>query len=150
MKKYKLIIEGERYETKVVEYKSNYAKINVNGVDIEIDIERENTSKNIDTFPQTKSSSTPKPPSSPIAKETITKTPAVDKGNVLAPIPGTVLDIIVKVKDHVRADDVVLILEAMKMESEINAGTDGIVKAINVSKGDSVQENEVLIEIGVE
>jgi len=73
--------------------------------------------------------------------------PAPAARNVHAPIPGTVMDIKVKVGDMVRAEQVVLILEAMKMESEITASAAGRVKSIPVSKGESVQENQLLIEL---
>lgn len=68
--------------------------------------------------------------------------------NVVAPIPGTIMEILVKVGDNVSADQTVIILEAMKMESEVSTTYTGTVKKVLVSKGQAVQEGEVLIELG--
>lgn len=62
-------------------------------------------------------------------------------------MPGTILDIKVKPGDTVSAGQVVLILEAMKMENEILAPTDGVVDTIQVSKGSSVNAGDVLMSI---
>jgi pyruvate carboxylase subunit B len=62
-------------------------------------------------------------------------------------MPGTIVDVLVKVNDSVSAGDPVLITEAMKMETEIQAPISGTVKAIHVAKGDSVTPDEMLIEI---
>jgi biotin carboxyl carrier protein len=69
-------------------------------------------------------------------------------GSVLAPIPGLVLKILVKEGSEVKIGDPILILEAMKMESEIASTASGVVKSIKVKEGDTVQEDEVLVEIG--
>mgnify|MGYP003207678823 CR=1 FL=1 len=57
---------------------------------------------------------------------------------VNAPMPGTILDIKVKAGTAVKAGDVVMILEAMKMENEISAPQDGTIASIDVRKGDTV------------
>jgi biotin carboxyl carrier protein len=64
---------------------------------------------------------------------------------VSAPMPGTILDVKVREGDRVKRGDVLLILEAMKMENEIMAPEDGIVASVNVSKGASVNTGDVLI-----
>lgn len=69
-------------------------------------------------------------------------------GTVTAPMPGTILDIAVKEGDAVKAGQLCVILEAMKMENELPAPCDGIVKSVNVTKGASVNTAEVLIVIG--
>jgi len=63
-------------------------------------------------------------------------------------MPGTIVDVLVKVGDTVAEGDPVLVTEAMKMETEIQAPISGTVKAVHVSKGDSVNPDETLIEIG--
>ena len=63
-------------------------------------------------------------------------------------MPGTVLDIKVAEGDKVETGQVLLILEAMKMENEISAPAAGTVKAIHVSKGAAVNPGDVLITIG--
>ena len=67
---------------------------------------------------------------------------------VTAPMPGNILDIKVSVGDTVNADDVVIILEAMKMENEIFAPASGKVIAINTTKGASVNSGDTLLVIG--
>ena len=69
-------------------------------------------------------------------------------GTVAAPMPGTVLDIMVKEGDVVKSGQVCVILEAMKMENELPAPCDGTVKSVNVTKGASVNTADVLVVIG--
>ena len=64
-----------------------------------------------------------------------------------SPLPGTVLKIVAKEGDNVSVDQDVIILEAMKMESEITSDYAGKIKKIFVNNGDSVQEGQDLFEI---
>jgi methylmalonyl-CoA carboxyltransferase small subunit len=66
---------------------------------------------------------------------------------VLAPMPGTILDVPVKVGDSIKADDELIILESMKMENPICAPSAGTVKEIKVAKGDKVSADQVLVVI---
>ena len=66
--------------------------------------------------------------------------------NIKAPMPGLIIDLKVKVGDHVKAGDPLLILEAMKMENIIKSPGESKVKSVKVKKGDSVEKNQVLIE----
>jgi pyruvate carboxylase subunit B len=68
-------------------------------------------------------------------------------GHVTSSMPGTIVDILVSTGDHVEAGTPVLISEAMKMETEIQAPVTGTVTAIHVSKGDTVNPDETLVEI---
>lgn len=68
-------------------------------------------------------------------------------GGVKSPMPGTINDIKVSEGQAVKAGDVLVILEAMKMENEIMAPKDGTVKSINVSKGASVSAGDVLVVV---
>jgi glutaconyl-CoA/methylmalonyl-CoA decarboxylase subunit gamma len=67
---------------------------------------------------------------------------------IKAPMPGTLLSFKVAQGQAVKKGDVVLILEAMKMENEIVAPSDGVVTALRVSEGASVNTGEVLAELG--
>ncbi|TDT62766.1 biotin/lipoyl-containing protein [Fonticella tunisiensis] len=67
---------------------------------------------------------------------------------VKAPMPGNILDVYVKVGDHVKRGQVLMILEAMKMENEIVSPVDGKVLSVGVSKGQAVNPGEVLVQIG--
>lgn len=74
--------------------------------------------------------------------------PAVTGGTAVnAPMPGTILDVKVNVGDTVAEGQVLMILEAMKMENDIVAPVAGKVAAINVKKGDSVNSNDALASI---
>jgi len=69
------------------------------------------------------------------------------EGCVTTAMPGTIVDVKVKTGDKVNAGDGVLVIEAMKMENEIQAPKSGIIVAVHVKKGDSVTPDETLIEI---
>lgn len=69
------------------------------------------------------------------------------KGHVTTSMPGTIVEVKVKAGDKVSAGDGVVVIEAMKMENEIQASTNGIVVAVHVVKGDSVTPDESLLEI---
>lgn len=66
---------------------------------------------------------------------------------VKAPLPGKVMDVKVSPGQRVKADDTVVVLEAMKMENEIKAGIDGVISAVAVTKGSSVNTGDVLAAI---
>lgn len=68
-------------------------------------------------------------------------------GHVTTSMPANVVEVLVKVGDSVKAGQPVLVSEAMKMESEIQAAIDGTVKAVHVAKGDRVNPGEILVEI---
>ena len=62
-------------------------------------------------------------------------------------MPGSIVEVKVKAGDQVQAGDAVLVIEAMKMENEIQAPKSGIIVAVHVAKGDSVTPDESLLEI---
>ena len=66
---------------------------------------------------------------------------------MLCPMPGTIVDIKVQVGSAVKKGDVLVVFEAMKMENEIMAATDGTVAAVYVNKGDSVESGKVLLSL---
>jgi len=71
-------------------------------------------------------------------------------GQVRAPMPGLVLDVLVEEGEEVEADQGLAVLEAMKMENELHAPARGVVSAIHVGVGDAVDKNQLLIEIEAE
>lgn len=80
------------------------------------------------------------------------KAPAAPTGNqgsnkVLAPMPGTVLEVKVSAGQTVKKGDTVCVLEAMKMENDIPAPCDGVIASVNIQKGASVNANDVLATI---
>ena len=141
MKTYKMKINGEKYDAKIKKYKNDQVIVEVNGIDYEIELEHsERRKKEIVRSEKTR-------PTLNVVKTPV-KTVTTSAGSVLAPIPGLVLRILVNEGDSVNAGDTVLILEAMKMESEIASTSTGIISKIIVKEGASVQEGEVLLEVG--
>jgi biotin carboxyl carrier protein len=66
---------------------------------------------------------------------------------VMAPMPGTILDVKVSAGQTVKKGDVVCVLEAMKMENDIPAPCDGVIASVNVQKGASVNANDIIATI---
>ena len=62
-------------------------------------------------------------------------------------MPGLILDVLVSAGDTVAKDDPLIILEAMKMENVLKSAGDGVVKSIEVAKGQAVDKNQILIEL---
>ena len=91
--------------------------------------------------PASKAAPAPAPAPAPAAA------PSAGGQTVEAPMPGKILDIKVKVGDAVSYGQCVIVMEAMKMETEIVAPAAGTVAAINVSTGDSVETGAVLVTL---
>ena len=68
-------------------------------------------------------------------------------GSVVAPMPGTILKVLKKDGDVVKAGDVVLVLEAMKMENEITAPVDGAIASLSLAEGSTVGGGDLLFEV---
>lgn len=84
----------------------------------------------------------------PVAAAPAAPAPAADGTKVTAPMPGTILDIKVAVGDTVKSGQAICVLEAMKMENDVNAPCDGKVLSINTTKGSAVETGAVLAVIG--
>lgn len=69
------------------------------------------------------------------------------KNTISSPMPGKVVNVLVKVGDEVKEGDTVIIISAMKMESEYKVTKNGIVKNVNVKNGDTIEGNQILIEL---
>lgn len=143
MKEYKYKINGNEYKVTVGDIDGNMANIEVNGTPYKVEIE-ERQVKKVTPVAAVKSAAAPAAPAVKVAKPAS----AATGGEVVkSPLPGVVNDIKVKVGDSVKTGQVVVILEAMKMENNINASKDGVVKSILVNKGDSVLEGTDLLVI---
>ena len=114
--------------------------VTVNGVAYNVTVEDANGSA------ATVAASPAAPAPAPAAPAAAPVAPAAAAGavSVNAPMPGNILDVKVKPGDSVKAGDVLLILEAMKMENEISAPQDGTVASVNVRKGDVVNSGDLL------
>lgn len=144
MKEYKYKINGNVYTVNVGDLNDNIVEVEVNGTPYKVEMEAPKASAS-------KVVTAPRPAAAP-RSATGEKVIAKASGNagtqiVVAPLPGVVLSIPVKVGDTVKASDTVLVLEAMKMENAIHAGRDGRVASINVNAGDSVLEGDTLITL---
>jgi biotin carboxyl carrier protein len=125
-------------------------KVTVNGKVYEVEVEEIKDKDEISNIIQTATVSQPKVTATQATFQPVSKAEApssADKGSkiISAPMPGTILDVKVKEGDRVKRGDVVVILEAMKMENEIMAPEEGVIASIHVSKGSSVNTGDVLV-----
>ena len=121
-----------------------YYNITVNGVAYSVSVEETAAG----AAPVAAAPAAPKAPAAPAAAPKAAA-PAAAAGavTVKAPMPGNILDVKVAAGASVKAGDVLVILEAMKMENEIVAPQDGTVASINVNKGDTVNSGDVLVSM---
>ena len=77
---------------------------------------------------------------------TVTKAPATSANALTSPVSGTVVTVLIEAGADVKSGDTLLVLEAMKMETEVTAPKDGKIKSVDVGVGDAVQGGQVLIE----
>lgn len=143
MKEYKYKINGNEYNVAVEELEGNKASVTVNGKTYQVELDRQ--AKPVVTKPVARPAAAPA--AAPVAAAP-TPRPAAGGTGIKSPLPGVVLDIKVKVGDAVSKGQTVAILEAMKMENNINADRDGQVVAINVDKGQSIPEGTDIITLG--
>lgn len=146
MKKYKMKINGNDYEVEIINLDEDTAEVAVNGEKYTVELEK-----------KVQVSKTPKlvrsvvSPSTDIDKSVAkTSKPTEQKGVgfIKSPLPGVILGIDINVGDEVKVGQRLLVLEAMKMENNINSDKNGKVVSIKVKPGDSVLEGDLLIEIG--
>lgn len=145
MKVFKYKINGSPYRVVVQNSDSESVELEVNGTPFKVELEQKDKKpiSRIQRVTQTSSDSASSAP-----KPTVTP-PKVNKGSnaVNSPLPGVVLDIKVSAGDTVKKGDTIMVLEAMKMENNIQATSDGTVAKVSVEKGASVLEGTELIVI---
>lgn len=124
----------------------NY-NIVVNGNAYEVQVEELGASGESVARPQSQVASQPTEKKAVTPKK-VASASAVGSGNVLAPMPGTISKVNVSEGQSVSKGDILLILEAMKMENEILAPSDGTVKEVKASNGSSVNSGDLLVTIG--
>ncbi|MDK7213496.1 biotin/lipoyl-containing protein [Corynebacterium pyruviciproducens] len=116
-------------------------KVTVNGIAYDVDVEVEEERRTLGSINIGGSA----PAASAAASSAATQG---GSGNAItAPLAGSVFKILVAEGDEIKADQVVIVLEAMKMETEITAPADGKVGKIHVAQGDAVQGGQVLLDV---
>lgn len=141
MKEYKYKIDGNNYEVAINEVNDTTAKVTVNSVEYTVEWE-----KPVEEKPVVKVQPVVAKPAAAPAPATQPAAAAPVKGNAIkTPLPGVIIDVKVNVGDTVAKGQTVVVLEAMKMENNINADRDGKVVAIQVAKGDTVADGAVLV-----
>jgi len=153
VKKFKITVNNQVFDVNIEDLVDEKAFVKVNGISYEVGIERiiekrrdetgrktlQNRSE-ISSLPQRKIDIDRKPPASS----------KVDNSgcNITAPLPGLIIDLLITEGDAVKSGEVVIRMEAMKMENDIISPRDGVIKKIMVTKGAEVREGEILVELG--
>ncbi len=145
MKKYKFTIHGNEYDVHIKSVEDNIIELDVNGSAYKVEVDK--SIQPAKTPKLVRARVAPPPESSP--EEVVSKeATAAPAGKISSPLPGTVINIFVKEGDKVKVGQKLMILEAMKMENNIDSDKDGKVISIPVRPGQSVMEGDTLIEIG--
>ncbi len=151
MKKYSLKINGNSYEVKIddINEASTLAHVTVNGTKYNVEIEggKAVAAKKPQVIAAPEATGLSVTPKTPIATKPAAAPAAASGLKVACPLPGTVLSINVKEGDTVAAGQTLLVLEAMKMENNIDAERGGVVKQVLVQAGATVMEGDVLLVI---
>jgi biotin carboxyl carrier protein len=152
MNKYQYKVQGVDYEVEIAEVEGNIAKVNVNGIPFEVELQKPINAAKHPTMNNPKVEA-PKPaaaaPAPAAAKPVAAPSAPAGSGTpIKAPLPGTITDIKVTVGQQINVGDVVVVLEAMKMQNNIEAESAGQVTSIMVNKGDTVMEGTILLTIG--
>ena len=154
MAKYQYTVKGVDYEVEIQDIEGNIANVTVNGIPFEVEMKQpvKAGKQKVKLSGEQKESAptaTPTATATTAATTTAAAQPAAAASGkpVVAPLPGTINEIKVKVGDKVNAGDTVVILEAMKMQNNIEAETSGTITSINVNKGDAVMEGDTLVTI---
>ncbi len=143
MKEYKFRINGNNYAVSIKGMDDNAAEVTVNGSDYIVEVEGMTVKPKTPKLMQTVAvPSTDAHPS--VAR---TSKPGGGAGAIKSPLPGVILDMLVREGDKVGIGQRLLVLEAMKMENNIDSDKEGVVKSVPVRKGDSVLEGDVLVVI---
>ena len=153
MAEYRYRINGHTYNIEIGAENGGTIEVSVNGK--VYTVERQETSTTVDMAPKsipvqktaTLLKDTALPASTPNVQPTSPSALDANTAAVTAPLPGTIISIKVKPGDKVTANQTVAVLEAMKMENEIEAGYAGTVSEVKVAERDTVLEGAVLITI---
>ena len=126
---YHLIREGKNYTVEVISFDQDdkSMKLRVNGVTKHVQIK-----ESVDLL---------------VEKNKVLRGGDTKANKIKSPMPGLVLEVNIKLEQEVKKDDTILILEAMKMENILKSPKDGIIKRILCEQGQSVDKNQLLVEL---
>lgn len=130
--KYNLKISDRSFEVEIEDINKRPIVVSVNGREFLV-------------TPETKALETP-PATLPVAIPLHPGDTSLHEDSLLAPLPGTVIEVFVRPGDEVESGQVVLIIEAMKMKNSIRSTVDGIVSQVLVSAGQTVNHKQILLE----
>jgi biotin carboxyl carrier protein len=151
MKLYKFKINGNKYSVEISDIEENIVHVEVNGTPYDIEMETPISTQKAAAKPAAKvvTPSIPKAAPAPPPPVSIPQAQTAKSGGsiIKSPLPGVVLDIFVRVGDTVKAGQHIILLEAMKMENNIDADKEGTIKEIRVQRNDAVMEGDILIVI---
>jgi len=139
MKQFKFTINGNEYNVDVHGVEGNEARIEVNGTPYEVHLHRKTAPTKTPTLVRSAPRTLPEP--------SIQKKEGGSAHSILAPLPGNILKLNVAQGDIVKKGEVLLIMEAMKMENKVLADRAGVVETLRVAAGDNVLQGDVLIEL---
>ena len=142
MKKFNFVINGNAYEVEILGFEENIAKVEVNGTQFNVEVQKDLKMTKTPTLVRAE-------PPRPTSKESkIPKTPSQTTNVAIkAPLPGTIITVLVKAGDKVTLGQKLLTMEAMKMENNVLSEKDGVVKIVHVKPGQAVAQSETLVEI---
>lgn len=156
MGRYRLTIGDKTFEVEVLGVQGEQARVLVNGRPYNVKYQALTPGAAVAAAPpappraappRSAAPARPAPPASPSPEKPAASS---EPGAVIAPMPGSILDVLVKAGDKVQAGDTVVKLEAMKMENDLQAPVAGVVQEVRVAKGDNVSVGEVLLVVSVD
>ena len=152
MKQYKYTINGTQFDVTIDSINGSQAKVEVNGIPFEVTMHGSPLVEEDLPTVSTEGAAAPAAPAAAPAAESAAAPAAKGAAGagtpVKAPLPGVVTKVLVQNGQAVKKGETVLVLEAMKMENNINAECDGAITGICVAPGDSVKEGTTLLTIG--
>ena len=138
MKKFKFTIRGHNYDVEVLSLEVSVARVEVNGTKYKVEIQAE---RKASKTPKLVRKEVPRPKDSHVIKK------GASVQTIIAPLPGIIMQIMVKEGDEVKKGTNLLVYEAMKMENKLTAEKDGVIKSIKVAPGQNILQGDVLMEI---
>ena len=138
MKNFKFRIHENNYNVKIISHEEDIIELEVNGTSYSVKMKEGIAKPKTPTLVLSKSRT---------AIDPLKILPGAAKTKIIAPIPGIILSIDVKVGDTIKVGDRLLVLEAMKMENNITSEQAGTVSAVNVKVGQQVLQSELMIEL---